>query len=154
MYSSNILKQICSHSIDEYPLECCGVILESETKGEQTVLRCKNVQNEIHKSNPEKNQRDAHTAYSISPAELLKIHRMMHEQNYKLKAVYHSHPDHKAYFSEEDYSFATFNDEPTYPGTDYIIVSIVKKRVEEVVSFSWNSKSKRFLGKNRHNMLT
>lgn len=146
MCSSNTLKQIHSHSIEEYPLECCGVILESGTKEEQTVLQCKNIQNEIHKSDPEKNPRDAHTAYSISPADLLKINRMMHEQNYKLKAIYHSHPDHNAYFSEEDYSFATFNDEPSYPGTDYIIVSVVKKRVKEAICFSWDSKSKRFLG--------
>lgn len=150
MYSSNILKQIFSHSIDEYPFECCGVILESMPKGEQTVLRCKNVQNKIHKSDPGKNPRDAHTAYSVSPADLLKIHRMINEQNYNLKAVYHSHPDHKAYFSEEDYSFATFNHEPTYSGTDYIIVSIIKKRVEEAICFSWDSKSKRYSGKQLH----
>ncbi|HJP18037.1 MAG TPA: M67 family metallopeptidase [Nitrospinota bacterium] len=147
MYSSNIVEQICSHSVDEYPFECCGVILESGTSGEQTVLRCKNNQNEIHKSDPEKNPRDAHTAYSISPADLLKIDRMTRKEDYKLKAVYHSHPDTKAYFSKEDYSFATFNDEPTHPGTDYIIVSIVKKRVEETVCFFWDSKSKRFSGR-------
>ncbi len=147
MHFSNILKQIYSHSLDEYPFECCGVILESGSEGEQTVLRCKNIQNEIHKSDPGKNPRDAHTAYSISPADLLKIDQMTHKQNYKLKAIYHSHPDHKAYFSEEDDSFATFNDEPAYPGTDYIIVSVVKKRVEEAICFSWDSKAKKFLGK-------
>ena len=146
MYSSNILEQIYSHSTDEYPLECCGVILESEIKGEQTVLRCKNIQNEIHKSDPVKNPRDARTAYSISPADLLKINRLMREQNYKLRAIYHSHPDHEAYFSEDDNSFATFNDEPIYPGTDYIIVSVVKKKIENAISFSWDDKSKRFLG--------
>tara|TARA_B100000315_G_scaffold245127_1_gene270655 strand:- start:453 stop:914 length:462 start_codon:yes stop_codon:yes gene_type:complete len=147
MYSLNILQQIYSHSIEEYPFECCGVVLESAASDEQEVLRCKNIQNEIHKSDPEKNPRDAHTAYSISPADLLKIHGMMHKQHYKLKAVYHSHPDNKAYFSEEDYSFAAFNDEPIYPGTDYIIVSIVKKRVEETTCFSWDSKSKKFSGR-------
>ena len=146
MYSSSVLKQIYSHSIDEYPFECCGVILETAIKGEQTVLRCKNIQNEIHKSDPVKNPRDAHTAYSISSADMLKIDRLMREQNYKLRAIYHSHPDHKAYFSEEDNSFATFNDEPTHPGTDYIIVSVVKKKIENAISFSWDDKSKRFLG--------
>lgn len=147
MYSSNILKQIFSHSTEEYPFECCGVVMESTASDEQTVFRCKNIQNEIHKADPEKNPRDAHTAYSISPVDLLKIHRMMHKQHYRLKAIYHSHPDNKAYFSKEDYSFAALNDEPTYPGTDYIIVSIAKKRVEETVCFSWDSKYKKFSGR-------
>ena len=147
MYSQNILKQIFSHSVDEYPYECCGVILESTPEEDQIVLQCKNIQDELHKSDPEGYSRDARTAYTISPADLLKINRMTEKQGYKLKAIYHSHPDHDAYFSEEDHSFATFNNEPAYPGIEYIIVSIREKKVKEVVCFTWESKQKRYLGK-------
>lgn len=146
MYSSSILKQINSHSIEEYPFECCGSVLEDTASGRQIALRCKNIQNELHESDPENYPRDAHNAYTISPEDILKINRMVYEQNYKLLAIYHSHPDNKAYFSEKDYSFAVFDQEPSYPGTDYIIVSIVEKRVKETVCFSWNNISKKFLG--------
>ena len=145
MYTSDILKQIYSHSIDEYPFECCGSVLEN-MDGQHIVLRCQNIQNELHASNPEENPRDARTAYTINPSDVLKINRMEREQNYKLKAIYHSHPDAKAYFSKKDYSLATIKQEPTYPGADYIIVSIINKIVKEAICFSWENKSKNFLG--------
>ena len=75
------------------------------------------------------------------------MNKMLYGQKYKLKAIYHSHPDHKAYFSDEDRSFATFENEPVYPETDHIIVSIEKKIVKDAVCFSWESKSKSFQGR-------
>lgn len=146
IYPPEILKQIYFHSLEEYPFECCGSVIETTSVNQQMVLPCKNIQNELHKSDPENNPRDARTAFTISPKDILKINRMVNEQNYKLKAIYHSHPDHKAYFSKRDYFFAVINNEPTYPGTDYIIVSIVKKKVKEAICFSWDNISKEFLG--------
>lgn len=147
MYLPIIIDKISSHSTEEYPFECCGVILESTSDNRQIVHRCKNIQNELHKSNPKDYPRDAHTAYTISPEDLFKVHRMTQQQDFLLKAIYHSHPDHKAYFSEEDHSFATFNDEPAYPGVDYIIVSIIKKEIKEVICFYWDNRSKKYAGK-------
>jgi proteasome lid subunit RPN8/RPN11 len=70
---------------------------------------------------------------------------MARDQNYRLKAIYHSHPEHKAYFSKQDYAMATFDHEPMYPGTKYIIVSIINKKVKEAICFYWDNKSKEFL---------
>jgi len=145
VYSSKILTQIYSHSIEEYPFECCGCVFETPPENRQIILPCKNIQNELHKSSPEENPRDARTAYTISPIDILKINQMERDQNYHLKAIYHSHPDHKAYFSKQDYAMATFDHEPTYPGTDYIVVSIINKKVKEAICFSWDNKSKGFL---------
>lgn len=154
MFTTKTIKEICSHSVDEYPFECCGAVLESVTDGEQMVVRCKNIQNEIHDADPEKNPRDARTAYTIDARDLLKINKMASGGERILKAIYHSHPDHDAYFSDEDYSFAVYNGEPTYPGSEYIIVSIIGKKVKKVVSFSWDSATGKYTGKEAsHNLL-
>ena len=82
----------------EFPNECCGAILETET-GER-VRRCRNVQNERHEEDPDRYPRDARTAYYIDSVGLLEIYKASEAQ--QLKALYHSHPNREAYFSKKD----------------------------------------------------
>ena len=49
----------------------------------------------------------------------------------KLKAFYHSHPNHDAYFSDEDKAFASPFGEPTFPGTAQLVVAIYDRTVKE-----------------------
>lgn len=138
--------QICEHALEEYPFECCGVVTGSDTHEEnKTVYRCENIQNRLHEENPEKHPRDARTAYYIDPGKLLKILKTMEEKSHSIRAFYHSHTDHKSYFSEEDRRRALFFGEPTYPGVKYIVVSIIGGKVEETKVFFWDDKKKDFV---------
>ena len=56
-----------------------------------------------------------------------------------IKAFYHSHPDHDAYFSEEDRKMAMFDEEPTYPGTTYLVVSVDDGKIKDEAWFAWNT---------------
>jgi proteasome lid subunit RPN8/RPN11 len=64
---------------------------------------------------------------------------------YTLKAFYHSHPDHAAYFSPEDRDAATPFGEPTYPDTAQIVVSIYDRVVTEMRAFAWSDAKKDFI---------
>ena len=140
------LDEIHQHAVEEYPEECCGIIVGNpDHNNDNVVYRCENIQNKLHEKNPENFTRDARTAYNISALEL---QRLLSEASLKgrvFKVLYHSHPEHDAYFSEEDTRMALFDGEsPIYPGTQYLVVSVYSKKIRDQALFDWNPETKTF----------
>lgn len=139
------LEEIHRHALEEYPYECCGILIgKSGTDRENILFRCKNIQNELHEKDPQKFVRDARTAFFIDPKELMDIQRKIEDKGMHIKMFYHSHPDHDAYFSEEDKRMALFDGEPLYPEARYLVVSVYDGKIKDEVLFSWNEESKVF----------
>jgi len=135
--------EISRHAIESFPEECCGVILH---KGEtDEVRRCANIQNRLHAMDPETYPRDATIAYTMDVKEMESIIQEAEKIGAKIKAFYHSHPDHKAYFSAEDKAFATPFGEPTYPGSAQIVVSVYDRIVKQVSAYAWAQEKKDFV---------
>lgn len=130
------LDQIYAHAKVEFPDECCGIILSDGTR--EFVRECRNIQNERHAEDPDTYPRDARTAYLIDPNDLIRVHKEAETQNRPIKALYHSHPNHDAYFSDKDKADATAWDEPVYPGAVYIVISIYDHEVKATKAFAWN----------------
>ena len=142
------LDQIYAHAKVEFPDECCGIILSDGTR--EFVRECRNIQNERHAEDPDTYPRDARTAYLIDPNDLIRVHKEAETQNRPIKALYHSHPNHDAYFSDKDKADATAWDEPVYPGAAYIVISVYNWRrfylwllgklglVKTTKAFGWN----------------
>ena len=137
------LAEIRRHAETEYPSECCGVIL-TRGRDERRLLRCRNVQDALHASDPVTHPRDARTAYYIDPKDLLQIGRQ-EADGYAVSVIYHSHCDAGAYFSETDKRNALFDREPAYPDATYVVVSVVSGRVAAAGAFRWNSEGRDFL---------
>ena len=143
--SQDNLEQIRKHALKEYPSECCGIVAGLSDAEENDVLfRCTNIQNKLHEMDPETYTRDAKTAYNIDPQELLKVFSEIESKRMMLKAFYHSHPDHDAYFSDEDRKMALFDGEPTYPDAKHLVISVYNNIVKYEAWFGWNSKAKSF----------
>lgn len=134
---------ICDHAKEDFPDECCGVILHTDT--EEFVIRCQNIQNQKHKNDPDTYPRDAHTAYLMDPDDLIKIHRESETQNKPIKAFYHSHPDREAYFSEKDKSDAMWDEDPAHPGVAYIVISIYGDTIRDIKAFMWDNTTSDFI---------
>ena len=117
------LDEIHQHAVEEYPEECCGIIVGNpDHNNDNVVYRCENIQNKLHEKNPENFTRDARTAYNISALELQRLLSEASSKGRVFKVLYHSHPEHDAYFSEEDTRMALFDGEsPIYPGTQYLV---------------------------------
>ena len=142
------LDQIYAHAKVEFPDECCGIILSDGTR--EFVRECQNIQNERHAEDSDTYPRDARTAYLIAPNDLIRVHKEAETKNRPIKAFYHSHPNHDAYFSEKDKADATAWDEPAYPGAAYVVVSVYDWRrfylwlfeklglVKTTKAFAWN----------------
>jgi [CysO sulfur-carrier protein]-S-L-cysteine hydrolase len=128
--------EISRHAADAFPEECCGVILDCGA-GREEVRRFKNIQNQLHALDPETYPREATIAYAMDPKELEATFDAAAAAGAKIKAFYHSHPGHEAYFSEEDKAFAMPFGEPTFPETAQIVISIYDRVVKRIRAYGW-----------------
>ena len=129
------LNQIHAHAIEEFPYECCGIILSDGNR--EFVRACRNIQNARHAENPETYPRDARTAYLIDPNDLIRVHKESETENRPIKAFYHSHPDHDAYFSAKDKNDAMAWGEPAYPDAAYIVISVYDRAINIMRAYAW-----------------
>jgi len=135
--------EISRHAQETFPEECCGVIFSA--RGADCVLRLKNIQNKLHALDPQTYPRTAAIAYAVDPLELESVIRQSEEKGQTLKAFYHSHPDHDAYFSDEDKAFASPFGEPTYPDAAQIVVSVYNRAVKIIRAFAWSDEKDDFV---------
>ena len=99
----------------EFPFECCGFIIADDSVEE--VRPVANIQNRMHAEDAAAFPRDARTAFLMEPKEHLAVMLEVDRRKLAIRAVYHSHPDHDAYFSATDRAQACSFDpsEPTIP---------------------------------------
>jgi len=105
----------------EFPFECCGFLIGDNSV--EDVRPIANIQNRMHAKDPAAFPRDARTAFLMEPKEHLAVMNEVDDRKLALRVVYHSHPDHDAYFSATDRAQACSFDpsEPDYPDTVYIV---------------------------------
>lgn len=142
-FQPETLSKIYDHAKSEFPNECCGVILGAE--GQEFVRKCRNIQNRLHQEDPDTYPRDARTAYVMHPDDLIAIHKETETQHQQIKAFYHSHPNHEAYFSEKDKSDAVAWDEPLYPGATYLVISVYDAEIRAMKAFAWDEAARDFI---------
>jgi proteasome lid subunit RPN8/RPN11 len=142
------LEAIQRHALADYPAECCGVLLvRSGAPGdveERRLLACRNIQDQLHASDPGRFPRTARTAYYIAHRDLLEIGRREGE-GFEVRVIYHSHVDAGAYFSETDRQNAMLDGSPTYPQTTYVVVSVAEGRVAETRAHRFSPEAHAFV---------
>jgi len=139
--------QIVTQAEREFPFECCGFIIGGEAVrgggADDTVEEVRpiaNIQNLKHAEDPIAFARDARTAFLMEPREHLAVMNEIDRRRLNLSAVYHSHPDHDAYFSATDRAQACSFDpgEPDYPDTVYIVISVRAGKFARAAAFRWD----------------
>ena len=143
LLTAAIWDALCRHSEEAFPEECCGVILTDGVSDH--VHRLENIQNKLHALDPETYPRTAVIAYAMDPKELERILDNAQRAGQRLKAFYHSHPDHDAYFSAEDKAFASPFGEPSFPNVAQIVVSIYRREVKIMRAFAWADEREDFV---------
>ncbi len=113
--------------------------------GRDEVRRLENIQNRLHALDPETYPRLATIAYAMDPKELEGVLDGAAKAGGSVKAFYHSHPNHKAYFSAEDKAFAMPFGEPTFPDAAQIVVSIYDRLVKRVAAYAWDGERQDFV---------
>jgi [CysO sulfur-carrier protein]-S-L-cysteine hydrolase len=131
------------HAAACYPDEACGIVVERS--GVLEAVRVTNIQNERHAQDPEHYPRTARIAYSMGP-EAVPILLDAERGKLKLVSFFHSHPEHEAYFSEEDKTSALGGwDEPNYPDAAQIVFSVREGTVRYAKAFAWDEAARDFV---------
>lgn len=142
---ADLLDQVHTHAAKEYPSECCGMIFAPKNEERLSRVRpCVNAQDKYHELDPETFPRDSKTAYFIDPRELLAIEKELSANEERIAVIYHSHPDVDAYFSEEDVRRAVSDGDPIYPGTAYLVMSVIKGKLANEKIFYWDESQNKF----------
>ncbi|MBK5436179.1 molybdopterin-synthase adenylyltransferase MoeB [Pseudomonas sp. TH32] len=131
--SPSALEQIYAHADRSYPEECCGFVF-----ADGSVYLGSNIQNELHRKNPEMYSRSAANGYTFSVADTLMMNKAFRSDN-PVVVIYHSHPDVGAYFSDEDQDKALFMGEPIYP-VSYLVVDVRHGKTQGSKLFAWDGK--------------
>ncbi len=150
------LNEICAHAREAYPdQECCGLVTGLGAERYGRVWRCRNAQDLQRERDPEAHPRDARTAFWINPQEVLEIQKRASDRGERVTAVYHSHLDCGAWFSEHDQQWAEQERFP-FPDADHVVVAVVgdrdadgrvrARRVSEVNVFWRDPQTGRFVG--------
>jgi len=128
----------------EFPFECCGFIIGDDSV--EDVRPIANIQDRMHAKDPAVFPRDARTAFLMEPKEHLAVMLEADRRKLAIRAVYHSHPDHDAYFSATDRAQACSFDPPApdYPDIVYIVMSIRAGKFARAAAFAWDFKKKEF----------
>jgi proteasome lid subunit RPN8/RPN11 len=114
--SQSHIQQIHAHLEMGYPHEACGVLLgQGDTVTE--VAPADNTRTD-----------SAHNRYLIDPLVYMKIERNADKRGLAVLGIYHSHPDCPARPSQFDLDHA-------WPSLSYMIVSVVKGKVAETLSW-------------------
>ena len=139
------LSTIIAQAEREFPNECCGFII-GDDKAEE-VRPIVNIQDRKHAEDPKAFPRDARTAFLMEPKEHLAVMNELDRRKFKLRVVYHSHPDHDAYFSATDRAQACSFDPgyPDYPGTAYVVMSVKGGKFARAAAFVWDEAKKEFI---------
>src|SRR6266849_5667316 len=126
-----------AHAEREFPFECCGFVIGDATSEE--VRPIANIQNQKYAEDPMSFSRDARTAFLMDPKAHLTVMKEIDQRRLELKVVYHSHPDHDAYFSATDRAQACSFDpaEPDYPDTIYLVISVRGGKFVRAAAFGW-----------------
>lgn len=143
MFDQSVWAAIDSHAREAYPSECCGIVTQG-TDGGYRVHRCENIQDKLHAADPQAHPRTAKTAYRMNDMQVMRIQTETEKVGGRMAAIYHSHIDVDAYFSEEDHQAAMFFGAPAYPGVVYPVISVVNGQVENRKIFSWSEAAATF----------
>ena len=137
--SDAIAKQMAEHAIAWYNSESCGLLFSQQ--GSEAVTRCicmENLQDQYHEKLPEDFPRTSKDAFKIHEREAARLADEAAAQGEQLLAIFHSHVDCGAYFSEEDKIMAAPFGEPSDPDMWHVVVDCQPDGVHGAKAYKWN----------------
>lgn len=147
LISPELLEAMYTEARRAYPDEACGLVVGKVGANRRAVsfIPTKNIQNDLHQRDPVRYSRTATTAYSIDPREYQRVADEAVKNGCEIVAVFHSHPEHGVYFSDEDKGMAAPWGEPLFPALSYVVVSVYGGEVKNSSEFYWSDEAKDFL---------
>jgi len=143
--AAHVLGEVYAHARECDPEECCGLITGKGVDRYLSVARCRNDMTSYHRKDPKRFPRDGREGFYMNERDYLCAAEEAEARGEQVTAVYHSHVDCGAYFSEMDQEFA---DNPLYPfpDADHLVVAVSGGKVVEQNLFHRDSDTGYFVG--------
>lgn len=141
----DVLDACKREALRTYPSEGCGFLIGPRRGVADEFVRVDNIQDKLHSKDAARFPRTSQTAYSIDPKVQDEIFTAAQARGREVTGIFHSHPDHDAYFSAEDKAMAAPWGEPLMPGLAYIVISVYNNSVKAVAQFYWDEARRDFV---------
>ncbi len=138
-YGGDVVARIVALCEAQPHQESCGLVL---ARGEaREVLEVPNVADRWHAANPHQHPRTVRDGSVRDPTALLAVLRSLEGSGGRIAAVWHSHVDAGARFSEEDLAEALVAGVPVLPGVEYVVVGLRGGRAREVRAYRFDGRT-------------
>lgn len=129
--NEKVLSSITAHAERDYPHECGGMLIgHFAADGGKTVA-------EIYPLENAREEEARHNRVLILPKDVMRAERYARDKKLDVIGYYHSHPDSPAVPSQYDLDHAL-------PVWSYVIASVVKGKVADVLSWKMENDRSRF----------
>ena len=102
--------------LDCMPNEACGLVLV-DRDGTGAVACCSNVADDGRDAAPDHSSSFRRHAYALNPMAIVDAEK----QGSQVVGIWHSHVGVGAYFSDADVAGALIDEQPAFPGVDYVV---------------------------------
>ncbi|HSD21473.1 MAG TPA: M67 family metallopeptidase [Anaeromyxobacter sp.] len=116
--------------------EVCGFVVRRA--GALQAVPVPNVADRYHARDPEQFPRTSRDGYLMDPRAQLRVHEELAASGGELVAVWHSHVEVGAYFSEKDRADAVVDGVQVVPGAEYLVLGVRGGRVDELKRYRFD----------------
>ena len=109
--------------------ESCGFVVRQGRALD--VVQIPNVADRYHQADPDRFPRTSRESYYMDGGALLRLHEQLARAGGDSVAVWHSHVEAGAYFSEKDRADALLDGRQVLPGAEYLVFSVRGGRAVE-----------------------
>ncbi len=135
-YPPEVVARIAALCEAEPAREACGFVVRRGRALE--VVPIPNAADRYHEADPAAFPRTSRDSYLMDPRAQLRVMRELDAWGGEIVAIWHSHVEAGAYFSEKDRSDALPGGVPAVPGAEYLVLGVRGGRVTEVRRFRWD----------------
>ena len=143
-YEPNVLAEIVRHLESCYPAEGCGMLVQVPG-GPLEVFAMRNVAADPSEGHRVHSDRGAETMFIPDPKDLYRVNMMEYDRGAKIVGIFHSHPEHDAYFSATDKAWSAPDGVESYPDAEYLVVSIRSGKAVAAAAFRFDPQSRSFI---------
>jgi proteasome lid subunit RPN8/RPN11 len=137
-YPPEVVARIAALCEADPAREVCGFVVRRGAALE--VVPVANVADRYHAADPARFPRTSRDSYLMDPKTQLRLQRELEAWGGEVVAVWHSHVEVGAYFSEKDRADAVAEGVQIVPGAEYLVVGVRGGRVTEAKRFRWDGR--------------
>ncbi len=133
-YPPEVIAAMVAEAERAYPAEGCGFVFAGPAGRRAEPIP--NAVDRYHARDPDRFPRTSRTAYLMDPRRQMEALERADAAGERLAAVFHSHADVGAYFSDEDRAQAlSAGGQPLLPGAEYLVLSVRAGGCDRILAF-------------------